>query len=63
MKSQQFCEPQGGKLAHQLPRDLTFAYILHLGCSRGCFKGLRKQQNSEKGLYHSFGYDESQYCF
>ena len=46
MKHQQFSGPPSGKLVFQLLRGITFAYDLHLGCSRDCWKGITEKYNS-----------------
>ena len=35
---------------------VTFAYNLYLGHLRDPWKGITKEYNSEKGIYHGFGY-------
>ena len=56
MEFQEFCDPQSGKLVHQYPRGVTFAYNLYLGRSRDYWNGLAKQHDSETFLDHAFGY-------
>ena len=34
MEQQYVFKPLSGKLVHQLPEGITFAYYLHLGCLR-----------------------------
>ena len=57
MKLQWFCGPRSGKLVCQLPGGVTFAYDLHLDRTRKFWKGLAKEQNSEKGKTHDLTYD------
>jgi hypothetical protein len=43
MKRQKSCGPRWGKLVHQLPGVVTFAYDLYLGCTIALWKDLDKQ--------------------
>ena len=38
------------------PGEKTFAYDLHLHCCRDRWKGLTKEEDSEKGIHHAFRY-------
>jgi hypothetical protein len=40
MKRQKSCGPRLGKLVHQLPRVVSFAYDLHFRCMIACWKGI-----------------------
>jgi hypothetical protein len=40
MKHQKSCGPRLGKLVHQLPRAVTFAYDLHFRHMIACWKGI-----------------------
>jgi hypothetical protein len=40
MKRQNSRGPRWGKLVHQFPKGVTFAYDLHLGCMITSLKGL-----------------------
>jgi hypothetical protein len=42
MTRQKSCGPHWGKLVHQLPGVITFAYDLHLGCTIARWKGIEK---------------------
>jgi hypothetical protein len=57
MKYKQFYETQSGKLVHQLPEGIMFAYDLCLGRLKGHSKGITKVKNSENEPKHSFSYD------
>ena len=48
MKRQQFYLPQSGKLVHQLPSGITFAYDLCLDRLRDRCKCITKENNIEK---------------
>ena len=56
MKHEEFFEPQSGKLVHQFLDDVTFAYYFYLAYSIDCWVVFAKDNNSEKGLHHAFGY-------
>lgn len=56
MEHQQICEGRRGKLVHQIPRDVTFYYNLHLGHYRDCLKGFIEEYNSENCLHYPFSY-------
>jgi hypothetical protein len=43
MKHQKSCGPRWGKLVHQLPGVVTFAYDLCLGCTIALWKDLDEQ--------------------
>jgi hypothetical protein len=43
MKRQKSCGPRWGKLVHQLPGVVTFAYDLRLGCTIARWKGIDEE--------------------
>jgi hypothetical protein len=43
MKRQKSCGPHLGKLVHQLPGVVTFAYDLCFRCVIACWKGIIKE--------------------
>jgi hypothetical protein len=43
MKRQKSCGPRWGKLVHQLPGVVTFAYDLHFRCTIAHWKELSKE--------------------
>ena len=45
MKHQKSCGPRLGKLVHQLPGVVTFAYDLRFRCMIACWKGIIKEIN------------------
>ena len=55
MKRQKSCGPHLGKLVHQLPGIVTFAYDIRLGHTIACWKGIEEDINLG-GLIKSFGY-------
>lgn len=56
MNQEYFCAPRSGKLLHQLPTGVTFAYDLCLGHSRDRWKGHPKEHSSENGIHHELKY-------
>jgi len=54
MKRQKSCGPRLGKLVHQLPRVVTFAYDLRfrrmIACWKDIFKAYNAQDKIESGL-------------
>jgi hypothetical protein len=53
MKRQKSCGPRLGKLVHQLPGVVTFAYDLHFRCVIACWKGIIEEIHFG-GLNHAF---------
>jgi hypothetical protein len=49
MKRQKSCGPRLGKLVHQLPRVVTFAYDLHFRRTIARWKGLTEKNNFRLG--------------
>jgi hypothetical protein len=45
MKHKKSCEPRLGKLVHQLPGVVTFAYDLHFRRMIACWKGIIEEIN------------------
>ena len=55
MKRQKSCGPRLGKLVHQLPGVITFAYDLHLGRMIDRWKGIVEEIHFG-GSIRAFGY-------
>jgi hypothetical protein len=55
MKRQKSCGPRWGKLVHQLPGVVTFAYDLCLGCTIARWKGIDEEIHLG-GSIKAFGY-------
>jgi hypothetical protein len=55
MKRQKSCGPRWGKLVHQLPGVVTFAYDLRLGCTIAHWKGIDEEIHLG-GSIKAFGY-------
>ena len=56
MKCEHLCDPQSGKLVHQFPRGITFAYDLYLGHSRDRWKYIVEDNNCKEVIHHAFRY-------
>jgi hypothetical protein len=50
MKHQKSCGLRWGKLVHQLPGVITFAYGLRLGCMIACWKGIEEDIHLEGSI-------------
>jgi hypothetical protein len=57
MKFQKSCGPRWGKLVHQLPGVVTFAYDLCLGCMLSRWKGIDEEINLGDSI-KAFGWIE-----
>jgi hypothetical protein len=55
MKRQKSCGPRLGKLVHQLPGVVTFAYDLHFRRTIARWKGITKKKNFRLAQVSAFG--------